>query len=65
MARIDLLQYDAPPFTPGSSEKNSRHRDNRSARICMIAGARRGLILVTRNVAEFSRVPGLRVETWG
>jgi tRNA(fMet)-specific endonuclease VapC len=33
---------------------------------CMIAGhARsRGLILVTRNISEFSRVPGLRVESW-
>jgi tRNA(fMet)-specific endonuclease VapC len=32
----------------------------------MIAGHARslGLILVTNNVSEFSRVPGLRVENW-
>lgn len=32
----------------------------------MIAGHARslGLIVVTNNVAEFSRVPGLRVENW-
>lgn len=32
----------------------------------MIAGLARsrGLILVTNNVSEFSRVPGLRIENW-
>ncbi|MFV1977608.1 MAG: tRNA(fMet)-specific endonuclease VapC [Candidatus Scalindua sp.] len=33
---------------------------------CMIAGHARseGLILVTNNTKEFSRVPGLRVDNW-
>lgn len=33
----------------------------------LIAGAARsqGVILVTRNVREFSRVPGLQIENWG
>ncbi|MFW5695672.1 MAG: type II toxin-antitoxin system tRNA(fMet)-specific endonuclease VapC [Alkalispirochaeta sp.] len=68
IARLELLEYDAPAaFHTGLLRKELQTQGLPiGAYDCMIAGhARsRGLILVTRNESEFSRVPGLRVEAW-
>jgi tRNA(fMet)-specific endonuclease VapC len=68
MARIELLQYDREAaLHTGLLRKELKTQGQPiGAYDCMIAGhARsRGLILVTRNISEFSRVPGLRVESW-
>ncbi len=68
VARLDLLQYDAEAaFQTGLLRKELKTQGQLiGAYDCMIAGhARsRGLILVTGNVSEFARVPGLRVERW-
>jgi tRNA(fMet)-specific endonuclease VapC len=68
VARLELLPYDAPAaFHTGLLRKELRSQGQPiGAYDCMIAGHARacGLILVTRNVSEFQRVPGLRVEQW-
>jgi tRNA(fMet)-specific endonuclease VapC len=68
VARVQLLEYDAEAaFHTGLLRKELTTQGQPiGAYDCMIAGhARaRGLILVTRNVSEFARVPGLRVEKW-
>lgn len=67
-ARLDVLDYDS------DAAAHSGHLRSELAKVgtpidpydLMIAGhARsRGLILVTNNLKEFSRVPGLRTENW-
>lgn len=68
MARLEVLPYDSEAaLHTGLLRKELKSQGQPiGAYDCMIAGhARsRGLILVTRNVSEFSRVPGLRVEKW-
>lgn len=68
VARIELLPYDAEAaLHTGLLRKELKSNGEPiGAYDCMIAGhARsRGLILVTRNVSKFERVPGLRVERW-
>ncbi len=68
IARLELLDYDKnAAFHTGliRQELGSSGRTI-GAYDCMIAAhARaRGLVLVTLNVDEFERVPGLRVESW-
>ncbi|WP_447529684.1 MULTISPECIES: type II toxin-antitoxin system tRNA(fMet)-specific endonuclease VapC [unclassified Vreelandella] len=67
-ARLEVLDYD-----PGAAYHSGELRSELAKAGTpigpydqMIAGhARsRGLILVTNNVREFNRVPGLRVEDW-
>lgn len=68
VARLELLQYDEEAaFHTGLVRKELKTLGQPiGAYDGMIAGhARsRGLVLVTRNVREFARVPGLRVERW-
>jgi tRNA(fMet)-specific endonuclease VapC len=61
------------PFTQSSAEYSSRVRQDLAAAgqaigplDTLIAGhaLEHGLILVTGNTSEFSRVPGLLLETW-
>ncbi|MGO3354855.1 PIN domain-containing protein [Halomonas sp. AOP42-C2-23] len=63
-ARLDVLDYD--PSAAYHSSELAKAGTPIGPYDQMIAGhARsRGLILVTNNLGEFSRVPGLRVEDW-
>ena len=67
-ARLDVLNYDceAAVHTGQLRAELTRKGTPVGPYDQMIAGhARsRGLILVTNNVREFSRVPGLRLENW-
>ena len=67
-ARLDVLDYnhDAAAHTGQIRAELARLGTPIGAYDSMIAGhARsRGLIVVTNNRREFSRVPGLRVEDW-
>ena len=67
-ARLDVLPYDehAAAHTGELRAELARVGKPIGPYDQMIAGhARsRGLVLVTNNVREFERVPGLRVEDW-
>lgn len=65
-ARIEVLDYDRDAAMQFAQLKVEMSKNQIGAYDLMIAAhARsRGLILVTNNIAEFSRVPGLRVENW-
>ena len=67
-ARLDVLDYDKAAAAHSGQLRAELARTGRiiGAYDQMIAGhARsRGLILVSNNLAEFERVPGLRLENW-
>ena len=68
LARLDVLDYDeaAAASTGQLRAELARTGTPIGPYDAMIAGhARsRGLIVVTNNTREFSRVPGLRLEDW-
>lgn len=67
-ARLDVLDYDALAAAHSGQLRAELTRTGKTLGPYdqMIAGhARsRGLILVSNNLAEFERVPGLRLENW-
>lgn len=67
-ARLEVLKYDqeAAAHTGQLRAELARHGKPIGPYDQMIAGhARsRGLIVVTNNLREFDRVPGLRLEDW-
>ena len=67
-ARLDVLPYDAAPAThTGQIRAELRRRGTPIGPYDqMIAGHARalGLILVSNNLREFERIPGLRLENW-
>ena len=65
-ARVEVLDYDRDAAMQFAQLKVELSKNQIGAYDLMIAAhARsRGLILVSNNSAEFSRVPGLRVESW-
>ncbi len=73
LARIDALRFEILPL----EEDDAQHAGEIRALLAnagtpigpydvLIAGQARArnLMLITRNVREFSRVPGLAVESW-
>lgn len=73
LRRIDRMPFARLDFTDADARKAGEIRAALRARgkpigpyDVLIAGQalERGLVLVTNNVAEFSRVEGLRVEDW-
>ena len=68
IARIDVVSYDdiAANHTGQIRAELARHGTPIGPYDQMIAGHARsqGLILVTNNLREFERVPGLRLENW-
>lgn len=68
LARLDVLDFDAAAATHAGQIRAELARLGQPIGPYdqMIAGhARsRGLIVVSNNILEFSRVPGLRVENW-
>ena len=73
LARVDALQFEVLDFDQEDARRAAEIRavlGAAGAQIgsydVLIAGQalERGLILVTRNVGEFSRVEGLQVEDW-
>lgn len=67
-ARLEVLPYDpkAALHTAQIRAELASTGSTIGSYDSMIAGHARanGFILVTRNIAEFTRVPGLRVENW-
>ncbi len=65
-ARVEVLDYDREAATQFAQLKVELANSLIGAYDLMIAAhARsRGLILVSNNIKEFNRVPGLRVENW-
>ncbi|QLF94891.1 tRNA(fMet)-specific endonuclease VapC [Pseudomonas sp. ABC1] len=67
-ARLDVLPYDSQAATHSGQLRSELARVGKPIGPYdqMIAGHARsqGLILVTNNLREFERVPGLRVEDW-
>lgn len=67
-ARLEVLAYDEVAATHSGQIRAELARQGRpiGPYDLMIAGhARsRGLIVITNNLGEFERVPGLRVENW-
>lgn len=67
-ARLPVLDYDskAAEHTGQMRAELQKHGKIIGAYDSMIAGHARslGLILVTNNLREFERVPGLRIEDW-
>lgn len=67
-ARLEILPFDAPAAAHFADIRATLERRGQTigAYDLMIAGhARsRGLIVVTGNLAEFTRVEGLRAEDW-
>lgn len=67
-ARLDVLPFDAEAAIHFGQIRAELARDGQpiGPYDTMIAGhARsRGLVLVTNNLREFERVPGLRLENW-
>lgn len=67
-ARLDVLKYDqdAAAHTGQLRAERAKVGTPTGPYDHMIAGHARsqGLILVTNNLREFNRVPGLRVEDW-
>lgn len=67
-ARLDVLPFDASAAVHFGQLRAELAREGKPIGPYdqMIAGHARalGLILVTNNTREFSRVPGLRIENW-
>ncbi len=65
-ARVEVLDYDREAATQFAQLKVELANSLIGAYDLMIAAQARsrGLILVSNNMKEFSRVPGLRVENW-
>ena len=68
LARLDVLPFDAGAATHFGQVRAELYRVGRpiGPYDMMIAGHARalGFIVVTNNLREFKRVPGLRVENW-
>ena len=68
LARLDVLEYDSP----AAMHTGQLRSELRQAGMPigpydgLIAGHARslGLVLITNNAKEFTRVPGLRIENW-
>ena len=67
-ARLDVLAFDTPAATHFGQLRSELYSKGQpiGPYDMMIAGHARaiGLTLVTNNLREFERVPGLRVENW-
>lgn len=67
-ARLDLMKFDQDAAAHSGDIRADLARAGRPIGLydLMIAGHARskGLIVVTNNLKEFNRVPGLRVEDW-
>lgn len=67
-ARLQVLDYDTPAAAHTGQIRAFLARQGTpiGPYDAMIAGHARasGLVLVTNNVAEFARVPGLQLENW-
>ena len=67
-ARLEVLTYDPKAAAHTGQLRAELERQGKpiGAYDFMIAGHARsqGLIIVTNNLSEFARVPGLRVEDW-
>jgi tRNA(fMet)-specific endonuclease VapC len=67
-ARLDVLSFDFPAATHFGQLRSELYNNGQpiGPYDMMIAGHARatGLTLVTNNLREFERVPGLRVENW-
>jgi tRNA(fMet)-specific endonuclease VapC len=73
LARFDALQFEVVPFDREDARQAAAIRAELAVSgspiggyDVLIAGQARSreLTLITRNVREFSRVPGLRIENW-
>jgi tRNA(fMet)-specific endonuclease VapC len=68
LARLAVLDYDLPAAEHTGQLRAELHKRGKPIGPYdqMIAGHARslGLILVTNNLREFKRVPGIRVENW-
>jgi tRNA(fMet)-specific endonuclease VapC len=73
IAGVDALPFEVVAFEHADARESGRVRAGLAdsgqtigLMDVLIAGQAlaRGLVLVTHNVAEFGRVPGLRVEDW-
>lgn len=67
-ARLDVMPFDLPAATHVGQLRVELYRAGKpiGPYDMMIAGHARalGLVLVTNNLREFERVPGLRLENW-
>ena len=68
-SRLEVLSFDSRAALQAGNIRATLERQGQmiGAQDVLIAGIARsqGLVLVTRNVREFGRVEGLRVESWG
>lgn len=68
IARLEVLDFNSAAAIHTGQIRAELARKGNPIGLCdqMIAGHARsqGLIVVTKNVREFVRVPGLRVENW-
>ena len=68
-SRLEVLPFNSRAALQSGNIRATLERQGQmiGAQDMLIAGTARsqGLVLVTRNVREFGRVEGLRVESWG
>ncbi|MDR0245235.1 MAG: type II toxin-antitoxin system VapC family toxin [Burkholderia sp.] len=73
LARVEALQFEVVPFDTEDAQHAGEIRAHLIAAgtpigpyDALIAGQARAreLVLVTHNIREFERVPGLRIEDW-
>lgn len=65
LAGVDVLPFDdAAAITYGSIARQIGVRRHSFDRLIAAHALSLGLILVTRNEADFADVPGLRIENW-